>query len=181
MAQEVLWCPDVDPAVVPLVRMPEFLSSASLAPLPGLGEEHNSPEGRHAIHKAAAVTQLLLLPGSDTRGHVAALIPLDAQTLGRIEALTRFWRSWQGRPVPPDTRMTSQQRRRFRLMMQAADGRSTGASYRDIAIALYGLSRVAADPWKTSALRDAVIGLVEGATALIAGGYLQILRHRRRA
>ncbi|WP_457152989.1 DNA -binding domain-containing protein [Mesorhizobium sp. P5_C1] len=49
-----------------------------------------------------------------------------------------------------------------------------------MAIALYGFNRVAADPWKTSALRDAVIGLVEGATAMIGGGYLQILRHRRR-
>ncbi|MDG4875257.1 DUF2285 domain-containing protein [Mesorhizobium sp. WSM4935] len=181
MAQEVLWSPDVDPAVVPLVRVPDVLSSAALAPLTALGEEHDSPEGRHTIHKAGAVTQLLLLPGSDTHGQLAALVPLDAQTLGRIEALTRFWRSWQGRPAPPDTRMTPQQRRRFRLMMRAADGRSNGASYRDIAIALYGLTRIAADPWKTSALRDAVIGLVEGATSLIAGGYLQILRHRRRA
>nr|WP_181178459.1 DUF2285 domain-containing protein [Mesorhizobium sp. B4-1-3] len=167
--------------MLPLVCTPDFLSSTSSAPLRALGEEHASPEGRHALHNGRAVTQLLFLPGSDAHDQLAALIPLDAQTLGRIEALTRFWRSWQGRAVPPDTRMTLQQRRRFRLMMQAADGRSNGASYRDIAIALYGLGRVAADPWKTSALRDAVIGLVEGATSLIGGGYLQILRHRRRA
>ncbi|TPM34706.1 DUF2285 domain-containing protein [Mesorhizobium sp. B2-3-4] len=180
LAQDVLWSPDGDPAVVSLVPAPEFLSSLRSAPLTGLGAVHDSPEGRHIVHSAGVATQLLLLPGSDPHGHLAALIPLDTETLGRIEALTRFWRSLQGRPTPSDTRMTPQQRRRFRLMIQAADGHSNGASYRDIAIALYGFKRVAADPWKTSALRDAVIGLVEGATAMIGGGYLQILRHRRR-
>lgn len=181
LAQDILWSPDVDPAVVSLVPAPEFLSSLRSAPLTALGVLHDSPEGRHTVHSAGVATQLLLLPGSDPHGHLAALIPLDAETLGRIEALTRFWRSLQGRPTSSDTRMTVQQRRRFRLMMQAADARANGASYRDIGVALYGSERVAADPWKTSALRDAVIGLVEGATAMIRGGYLQILRHRRRS
>ncbi|WP_256754895.1 DUF2285 domain-containing protein, partial [Mesorhizobium sp. Mes31] len=112
MAQDVLWSPDVDPAVVSLVPAPEFLSSLRSAPLTGLGAVHDSPEGRHIVHSAGVATQLLLLPGSDPHGHVAALIPLDAETLGRIEALTRFWRAWQGRPTPSDTRMTPQQRRR---------------------------------------------------------------------
>ncbi|RUU92672.1 DUF2285 domain-containing protein [Mesorhizobium sp. M7A.F.Ca.MR.176.00.0.0] len=167
--------------MVSLVPAPEFLSSLRSAPLTGVGASRDSVEGRHTVHNAGVATQLLLLPGSEPHGPLAALIPLDAETLGRIEALTRFWRAWQGRPAPSDTRMTPQQRRRFRLMIQAADGRSNGASYRDIAVALYGYKRVAADPWKTSALRDAVIGLVEGATGMIGGGYLQILRHRRRS
>ncbi|WP_245431694.1 DUF2285 domain-containing protein [Mesorhizobium atlanticum] len=109
------------------------------------------------------------------------MIPLDTQTLGRVEALVRFWRSCHGRHVPPDTRMTVQQRRRLRLMMQAADGRTNGASYREIATAFYGTGRVASNPWKTSSLRDTVIGLVKGGATLIAGGYLQLLRHRPRA
>lgn len=111
---------------------------------------------------------------------LAAVIPLDAATLTRIEALTRFWRALQGRPVPLDTRITPQQRRRLRLMMQAIDGRTSNASYREIAMAIYGRERVLAEAWRTSALRDAVIGLVEGAAALIDGGYLKLLRHRRR-
>ncbi|WP_306456952.1 DUF2285 domain-containing protein [Pararhizobium haloflavum] len=106
---------------------------------------------------------------------------MDTETLTRIEALTRFWRSWRGRPVPADTRVTPQQRRRLRFMMQAIDGRTDNASYREIAIALYGDQRIVAEPWKTSSLRDAVIGLVEGATAMIGGGYLKLLRHRRRS
>nr|WP_269149848.1 DUF2285 domain-containing protein [Xanthobacter oligotrophicus] len=108
-------------------------------------------------------------------------MPFDDDLPGRIEALNRLWHAHRGRRVPPDTRMTRQQRARLRRMLQACDGRNRGASYRDIAEAIFGTERVAADPWKTSPLRDRVIGLVEGGTGLIAGGYLRLFRHRRRA
>ena len=85
-------------------------------------------------------------------------------------------------PRPPlrDTRMTVEQRRRFRLKLRAADGRMNGATYREIAIAIYGAARIDPEPWKTSPLRDAVIAFVEGGMTLINGGYLHLLRHRRR-
>jgi hypothetical protein len=179
LAQDVLWSPLVDPAVVALTSSPDYLSFDSAA-LSGVGRHRESPQGSHAIHDSEITTQLLLLPGGNGDRPLAALIPLDSQTLGRIEALTRFWRGYHARPVPPDTRMTIQQRRRLRLMMQAADGRTNGASYREIATACYGIERVGANPWKTSSLRDAVIGLVKGGAAMIGGGYLQLLRHRTR-
>lgn len=111
---------------------------------------------------------------------MAAIIPLDTDIVGRVEALSRFWRTIEGRPALPDTRMTTQQRIRLRAMMLAADGRADGASYRDIAFALFGERRIAAEPWKTSSLRDRVISLVKGGRTLIGGGYLKLLRHRRR-
>lgn len=141
----------------------------------------HSDEGGHTVHPGDEAMQLLFLADTAENKPLAAVIPLDTDILGRIEALTRFWRALQGGSMPPDTRMTAQQRRRLRLMMRAADGRANGASYRDIAIALYGRERVAADPWKTSALRDAAIALVEGGFALIGGDYFKLLRHRRRA
>jgi hypothetical protein len=76
--------------------------------------------------------------------------------------------------------MTPYQRQRFRLMMQAADGRAAGASYREIGIVLFGERRVLGEPWKTSPLRAAVIALARNASALIGGGYLGLLRHRRK-
>ncbi|WP_148209888.1 DUF2285 domain-containing protein [Azorhizobium caulinodans] len=111
---------------------------------------------------------------------MAAVIPMDADLMGRVEALKRFWRTVEGRLPPPDMRMTPQQRRRLRSMMLAADGRANHASYRDIAVALFGAMRATSEPWKTSSLRDRVIGLVKGGHALIGGGYLKLLRHRRR-
>lgn len=160
---------------------PGFLSCESRTAPVEFGTPHQSPQGFHTIRDCGIATQLLLLPGSATSRSLAALIPLDSQTLGRVEALVRFWRSCHGQHVLPDKRMTIQQRHRLRLMMQAADGRANGASYREIAIAFYGTGRVASNPWKTSSLRDTVIGLVKGGGSLVAGGYLQLLRHRKRA
>ncbi|WP_342027958.1 DUF2285 domain-containing protein [Microvirga vignae] len=160
---------------------PDFLPVRSHQPLTELGTARHSPEGTHAISVGDVGTQVVLLPGSDPSQPLAALIPLDSDTLGRVEALTRFWRSRHGRKVPADTRMTIQQRRRLRLKLQAADGRMNGASYREIAIAIFGKERLASEPWKTSPLRDTIIGLVEEGFALIDGGYLKLLRHRRRS
>ena len=180
MAQDVFWSPLVDTAVLALSSSPDYLSLESAA-LAGLGRLRESPQGSHAIHDNGIKTQLLFLPGSEGTRSLAAVIPLDSQTLGRVEALVRFWRGHNKRPVPPDTRVTAQQRRRLRLMIQAADGRMNGASYREIAAVCYGIERVGTNPWKTSSLRDAVIGLVKGGAAMIGCGYLQLLRHRRRA
>lgn len=146
-----------------------------------LGAGLDSPEGTYALHVGTTSIQILLLAGSNPAAPLAAVIPIDADTLGRIEALTRFWRDLYGRKVPADTRLTAQQRRRLRLMIQAADGRMNGASYREIGTVIFGDTRIAAEPWKTSPLRDAVIGLVEGGLAAISGGYLQLLRHRRKS
>ncbi|RAZ89612.1 DUF2285 domain-containing protein [Mesorhizobium hawassense] len=164
-----------------LAPSPDFLSSESSTVLVGIGGHRDSPQGAHVVHGGEIATQLLLLPGSDAERSLAAMIPLDSHTLGRVEALVRFWRAYHKRPVPADTRMTIQQRRRLRLMMRAADGRTNGASYRDIATAFYGTGRVASAPWKTSSLRDTVVGLVKGGGAMIAGGYLQLLSHRKRS
>ncbi|RUU13612.1 DUF2285 domain-containing protein [Mesorhizobium sp. USDA-HM6] len=181
LAQDVLWSPLADPAVLVLTPSPDFLSFEPSAGLAAPIAHRDSPHGSHAIHDSGIATQILLLPGGKASRSLAALIPLDSQTLGRVEALVRFWRAYHKRPVPSDTRMTTQQRRRLRLMMRTADGRTNGASYRDIATAFYGTDRVASNPWKTSALRDTVIGLVKGGAAMIGGGYLQLLRHRRRS
>jgi len=65
-------------------------------------------------------------------------------------------------------------------MMQALDGRSEGATYREIADAIYGATRVAIDAWKTSPLRDSTIALVRDGKAMAEGEYRQLLKHRRR-
>ncbi|WP_241565288.1 DUF2285 domain-containing protein [Paenirhodobacter populi] len=162
------------------MQLPDMLPRGTYRSLTGLGDRRDSPEGAYTLHVGTAGIQILLLPGTHPSAPLAAVIPLDADTLDRIEALTRFWRDLYGRKVSRDTRMTPQQRRRLRLMIQAADGRMNGASYREIGRAIFGDPRIAAEPWKTSPLRDAVISLVEGGRTAISGGYLQLLRHRRK-
>lgn len=112
---------------------------------------------------------------------LAALVPIDAEGLDRAEAVTRLLKALHGRVVPQDARLTGQQLRRARHMLQAVDGRTDGASYREIAEILFGVRRVADQPWKTSALRDTVKDLVRDGLAMIQGGYRQLLRHRRRS
>jgi hypothetical protein len=120
-----------------------------------------------------------MIDGAQPGKPLAAVILLDESCPDRIAALTRLSQLLWDRPPIADTRLTAQRRRRLRRMLQAVDGHLTGATYRDIANAIYGDSRVAADPWKTSALRDSTIALVRDGHALIDGGYRALLRQRR--
>jgi hypothetical protein len=141
----------------------------------------NNHLGSHGFtENEKLATQVVILHGANVDGKLSALIPLDGNTLGRIEALARFYSAQAGRAIPPDTRLTSQQRRRIRFMLQALDGRINAATYREIANVIYGASRVADLPWKTSPLRDSVIALVKDGLEMVEGGYQQLLRHRRR-
>ena len=180
LAQDVLWAPAEDPAVLIFAPTPDGLASGSVRPLPSLGPGRASDQGRHATCRGAVVAQVLLLAGTAVGDPVAALIPFDEDLPGRVEALVRFWRGVSSLPVPRDTRLTVPQRRRLRSMLQAVDGRGDGASYREIASAVFETNRTTMEPWKTSSTRDAVIGLARGGAAMIAGGYRQLLRHRRR-
>lgn len=140
-------------------------------------------QGVHFLHDPGdgQVLHLLRLAGVAGGEPLAALVPLDLDGLDRLEAAQRLLKSLLGRAVPPDARLTKQQRRRARHMLQAVDGRMNGATYREIAGVIYGVSRVASDPWKSSALRDVTMDLVKDGLAMIAGGYRALLRHRRRS
>lgn len=105
---------------------------------------------------------------------------MDAHLPDRIEALMRLWTHMRTAAVPSDRRITLQQRHRLRHMLQAGDGHRAGATYREIAIGLFGAARVAASPWKTSSLRATVIALVEDARRMVEGDYRNLLYRRRR-
>ncbi len=64
-------------------------------------------------------------------------------------------------------------------MIRALDGHLAGASYREIALALYGTQAVARFPWKTSSIRGQTIRLVTDAVAMMNGGYRKLLRGGR--
>lgn len=124
--------------------------------------------------------RVLFIDDAGPETPLVAVIPLDDAGLDRIEAALRLWRMLQGRPSASNGRLTAQRRQRLRRMLQAIDGHIDGASYRDIGKVLYGKSRIAAEAWKTSALRDSTISLVRDGRAMIDGGYRSLLRQRRR-
>lgn len=104
-------------------------------------------------------------------------MPLDASAPARLRALSRLLRHLDGDPPPPDP-ITAQRRHRLKAMLRALDGRASGAAHREIAAALWGDDRVAAQPWKTSSLRDATLRLVRDGGAMVAGGYVALLGGR---
>jgi hypothetical protein len=177
----VFWSAEADTSAVLLAQMPIVLPTAD-----NLYSELREPaaradeDGTHFVFAADDSTvRLLRLAGVPPDIPLAALVPLDADGFDRMEGIDRLLRALLGRAVPVDRRLTPQQKRRQRRMLQATDGRTHGATYRDIAGVIFGVDRVATDPWKTSALRDATTALVKDGLAMIAGGYRTLLRHRR--
>jgi hypothetical protein len=171
-----------DPGTVILTAIPlaPVIESAVAPDFDG-SAAHAGPDGLSIVHgRGTNAIRLLLAPDASLTNPLVAMVPLGPDGLDRIDAVSRLWRAVNGRRVPPDARLTAQQRRRLRRMLQAVDGHSEGASYREIAEAIFSAARVADTPWKTSALRDATIDLVKDGLALIAGGYRSLLRRRRR-
>jgi len=145
-----------------------------------LGQSDN--QGSHFLHTLRNGERLQILSVADMTfdNGAVAVIPLGPDGLDRLETVARLLCSLNGRAIPADTRLTRQQRYRARRMLQAVDGRLSGASYREIAAALFGARDLADEPWKTSSRRFATMDLVRGGLAMIAGGYRRLLSHRRR-
>jgi len=174
----ISWTPDSDLSTVMLATSPLGPNASSLHPdirlvatgaadtdgerpglIPGLGEDHH-----------------VLMTDAARAAPLAAIIPLDGDTLDRLTALERLWRSIVQPETAPPPRLTPQRRRRLRHMLQAVDARAAGASHRQLAQVLFGEARIAAEPWKTSALRDTTLRLARDGAALVDHGYRKLLR-----
>ncbi len=106
-------------------------------------------------------------------------MPLGLDGFDRIEAILRLLTRLHGRAIPPDTRLTRQQRHRQRRMLQAIDGHRAGATQQEIAHVVLHVDRVSREEWQASSARHTVSALLRDARALIAGGYRRLMRHRR--
>lgn len=110
----------------------------------------------------------------------AAVVPLGLEGFDRLEAVQRLLAWLHQRAIPPDSRLTPQQRLRIRRMLQAYDARKSGATQKEIAHAIFRTGDLNRDEWQVHSTRYAVIGLLRDAKALVAGGYRRLLRHRRK-
>jgi hypothetical protein len=179
----LIWLPHLDPSAVLLASAPQGFRNAS-----GLGTvtptfERRGPGGNYLIvDDGHGRMPVVLIDGADALTPVAAVIPLDLDFAARAEAALRLWRFATGRPRRrPSDRLTLQRRQRLVLTLRALDGRLDGETYRAIAQALFGATRVPTGVgWKTHDLRDRTIRLARAGVTLMQGGYLELLRYPAR-
>jgi hypothetical protein len=138
-----------------------------------------APEGVHLLRDPGGPGRLHVLHMAPDRSASMALVPLDADGFARLEAIYRLLALFHGRKVPPDRRLTPQRLRRAQLMLRAHDGRAGGATHREIAQVLFNIPPMRRDDWQTASERYAVMGLLRDAKAMVAGGYMRLLRPRR--
>jgi hypothetical protein len=129
--------------------------------------------------------QLLVCNGAPFRTHalgdldgkdLCAVLPLDALFDVRLTAARRYWLALNGR-APGDNPAALSQAQRDHLIdtLRALDARLEGATYREIADALFHASRLPERGWKTHDLRDRTIRLCRLGFDLMHGGYRQLL------
>ena len=172
--------PQDDTSVVVLTTAPSALAQGgdSQPSLP-VGTEAIDEQGVHAIFQLGNGEQVQLLTTGSAP--VAAVIPLDLDGFDRLQAVHRLLAGLHGRAIPPDTRITHQQRARARRMLRTIDGVRDGATQQDIAQTLFRIGDLGRDEWQASSARHAIKSLLRDARVMIAGGYRRLLRHHRRS
>jgi hypothetical protein len=147
--ETVLWAPHALPSVIALTQLPAGLADPRFR-LPPLTLD--------AVLAAERAGRLLERHDAVLRIHVdkagaeppAVLLPLDQLFDIRAAAAIRLWRGLIGRNPGPNPAALSRARRdRLILALRALDGRLEGASYREIATALFGISAVSGRGWKS--------------------------------
>ncbi len=178
----MVWLSQDDTSVVVLVAEPDALrASGEAAPRLLIDTSQADTEASFAFRDLGQGqrAQIVLPDDTPAGAALAAAIPLGIEGFDRLEAVYRLLAALHGRKVPPDTRLTKQQRARLHRMLRAFDGVRDGATQQEIAQVLFDLDRLTRDEWQASSARHAVMSLLRGARAMIDGGYRKLLRHRR--
>lgn len=183
-AAPVIWRPEMMPHSVILTLAPASFEDAHQlvsSDLTGQLIAYDGRDGRHFVLQDLQGAHRLWLRDVQAGVGMAAVIPLDEAVPLRVAGLLRLQRRLAGKspgPVPRGWDLTARLRQRLVLMVRALDGHQAHASYREIALALYGAAAVARYPWKTSSVRGQTIRLVQDAIVTMEGGYRNLLRGR---
>jgi hypothetical protein len=166
----VVWRADVAPGlVVPMERAtfgaPRRSPLSRLSPIVG-------EDGAHL--RLASGLQVQLRDKATPSEPLIVVLSYDADFRLRVRAVDALRRA-EAVDAPPRSRLSAAQRERLARALGALDGAQNRRSYRDIAAHLFGdIGDGAA--FKTSSVRDVTIRLVRRGRALMAGGYLKLLR-----
>jgi len=173
--------PEADLATVVLAPLPSAVATTSevLADIDPARSRRAADAWCLVQGRGVSAVHLALISGARPDRPLAAVVSLDADAPLRLASVSRLWRNQHAGASRPSDPLTVQKRRRMKSMLRAVDGRTSGATHRQIAQAIFGAGRTAGEPWKTSALRDATMRLVRDGHLMIDGGYHSLLRPRR--
>jgi len=180
LEQPVFWRPELDPQVVILAPAPAPATpTTSWSPelWPGRVIEAHAGEERYLILRTATEEHRIVIASAVEPGApVTPVIPMNQDALVRTEATLKFWRCISKTRAGPPKRASNARKSRACQSLRALDGRLAGASYRELAEALFSPQRTKQADWKTSSLRDTTIRLVRCGMALMRGDYRRLLR-----
>ena len=172
----VLWTPMCLPSVIPLIALPpELVDPDRKRGALLLGPRLPQRGPARIVRRRNTEFRLHILEGF--AGQMPCVVlPLD-QVFGiRAAAATRLWRGLTGRSLGRDpAEFPPARRERLALALRAVDARREKASYRTIAEALFGSSRIPDRGWKTHDVRDRTARLARLGFSLIQGGYRRLL------
>ena len=131
----------------------------------------------------SGVQRLIAKAAPDAAPVNAVVLLLDEAFESRLDAARQFWRAINGQPSRPSYGVLPVQTRlRHILNLRAHDGRSSGATQRQIAETLLAREPIASRDWRDHHLRHKVRAILRRADRLVAGGYRDLLfyPHSRR-
>lgn len=176
----VCWLPELDSGIVVLTPLPIASQTSSTGNQTDLKQDDHQNSGTSSLVSLGSGQWLHIIEPCDGPDcPLGAVIPLDAQGFDRLAALYRLLCVLHDRVVPPDPRLTLQQRDRQQRMLQAFDGRQSGATQQQIASAIYATGDVSRTDWQNSSDRHRVKALLRDAVKMIRSGYRRLLRSRR--
>jgi len=178
----VIWLPQDDTSAIVLGAPPE-IPSASADPPPTIDASISVEAGgeTYRVFDLGNGQRVGLVHPTATHPAkpLGAFIPLGLEGFDRLESVARLLAALHDRAIPPDTRLTRQQRARLCRMLQAFDGHRAGATQQEVAQVVFRVGPLGRDEWQASSARHAIKSLLRDARAMIAGGYRTLLRHRR--
>lgn len=180
-----------DPGVYPNVLQLHAFSGGSipgarqfnLSKIAGLRRFLKTPDGRsHLLYNCGDHVLQLRIHGADATKPVQLLVEaVVAPELqqARLLGLATLNRLWHGEADPRRPLSTLPSSDRLRFVLRALDGSLAGASYREIAIVLFGATRVRSD-WSddTGHLKNRVRRAAQRGRMLMAGRYRCLLANR---
>lgn len=180
----IFWTAEADPHVVRLEALPSVVAGVRAIDFARLDadlfvQSDGAGGERVLLRRGGAQLRLDVAAGTILGGPVTPrifLLGIDGLTaplltLRRLAGLSQ--RGQLSQTMPARARRVG----RWAQMIQALDGLSAGASQRDLAVALFGADRVAAE-WRgvSDHLRLKVRRIIRDARRLAGGGYRALLR-----